>query len=441
MVAGGPWTFLWTGKLQSLKEAALGSRVSQNVDQKWNLGSKMCSDISRRTQIAKYAEGTKLQGRLTENALEMTCHAPKNFGDSITADHNVLNEECESRNSHRYAVLVQDLATTLEIWATQRTANTHLLARDGSSSHPGHGHQAPAWGPSSCAWRLSCAWPVFPWRVVVLVSRPVSSGCLALSAHPPRLPMLAHHSGAPGAWPSTLLQSPRRHLAALPGLLHPQPRPPRLPALQRLRPTPMMTGTLSSMHMASPRLPVALRPPSPSRPTPLELVGALATSAAAVCARPPSALCGGRSDVLSPVLCALSAGVASSCGFVCFSVGAGLLFRWRREADFGGLLRFLPPVLCGARLSLRVGSVLWGMSTAPLVFDVLLGDATLAYTCGAPCLARDCPGGFCPLSRGSCPLTPLLCEPSRASDLTLRASLAWAFVARFPRSRGVGLHV
>ena len=442
--------------------------------------------------------------------------------------------------------------------ATQRTANTHLLARDGSSSHPGHGHLAPAWGLSSCAWlpvcRLLCAWPVFPWRLVVLVSRPLSSspalrtrrGCpwwlttlvpqglglgvslltapavssvfgsqrifcpffwcsvpppclmsrgdelrqlagqltalaaledsiaLGLSrvmgtagsgrsaaptAAPQRLccaqrpsrqppPGLAlapvplrrcpnvHRGAVPApppacvarspslsrdwsrAWPSRaahqslllscaspaspalsmLLQSPRRHLATLPGLLHPQPRPPRLPALQRLRPTPMMTGTLSSMHVASPRLPVALRPPSPSRPTPLELVGAPATSAAAVCARPPSALCGGRSDVLSPVLCALSAGVASSCGFVCFSVGAGLLFRWRREANFGGLLRFLPPVLCGARLSLRVGSVLWGMSTAPLVFDVLLGDATLACTCGAPCLARDCPGGFCPLS-------------------------------------------
>ena len=34
-----------------------------------------------------------------------------NFGDLITADHPVLNEECESRNSHRYAVIVQDLAT------------------------------------------------------------------------------------------------------------------------------------------------------------------------------------------------------------------------------------------------------------------------------------------------------------------------------------------
>ena len=33
------------------------------------------------------------------------------FGDLITADHKVLNEEGESRNIHRYAVVVQDLAT------------------------------------------------------------------------------------------------------------------------------------------------------------------------------------------------------------------------------------------------------------------------------------------------------------------------------------------
>ena len=33
------------------------------------------------------------------------------FGDSITADHKVLSEGCESRNNHRYAVVVQDLAT------------------------------------------------------------------------------------------------------------------------------------------------------------------------------------------------------------------------------------------------------------------------------------------------------------------------------------------
>ena len=35
----------------------------------------------------------------------------ENFGDLITADHKVLGDNCESRNNHRYAVVVQDLAT------------------------------------------------------------------------------------------------------------------------------------------------------------------------------------------------------------------------------------------------------------------------------------------------------------------------------------------
>ena len=33
------------------------------------------------------------------------------LGDLITADHKVLSDNCESRNNHRYAVVVQDLAT------------------------------------------------------------------------------------------------------------------------------------------------------------------------------------------------------------------------------------------------------------------------------------------------------------------------------------------
>ena len=35
----------------------------------------------------------------------------ENFGDLITADHKVPSEESESRNNHRYAVVVPDLAT------------------------------------------------------------------------------------------------------------------------------------------------------------------------------------------------------------------------------------------------------------------------------------------------------------------------------------------
>ena len=33
------------------------------------------------------------------------------FGDMVTADHNVLDLECEFRNNHRHAIVVQDLAT------------------------------------------------------------------------------------------------------------------------------------------------------------------------------------------------------------------------------------------------------------------------------------------------------------------------------------------
>ena len=35
----------------------------------------------------------------------------ENVGDLITAKNKVLSESCESRNNHRYAIVVQDLAT------------------------------------------------------------------------------------------------------------------------------------------------------------------------------------------------------------------------------------------------------------------------------------------------------------------------------------------
>ena len=37
-------------------------------------------------------------------------HRAGNFGDMMTADHKVLFDECESRNGHRYALVVKDLA-------------------------------------------------------------------------------------------------------------------------------------------------------------------------------------------------------------------------------------------------------------------------------------------------------------------------------------------
>ena len=64
---------------------------------------------SLKTEIARSVRGPKLQEPLAEDALAEP--RAENFGDLITADHKVLSEGCESRNNHRYAIVVQDLAT------------------------------------------------------------------------------------------------------------------------------------------------------------------------------------------------------------------------------------------------------------------------------------------------------------------------------------------
>ena len=46
------------------------------------------------------------------------------FGDLITADHNFLNEGVESRNNHRYSVVVQELATQWIQSDPSKTKNT-----------------------------------------------------------------------------------------------------------------------------------------------------------------------------------------------------------------------------------------------------------------------------------------------------------------------------
>ena len=59
-------------------------------------------EICKRTKITR-APCRRRNGEAVRRAA--------NFGDLITADHKVLSDNCESRNNHRYAVVVQDLAT------------------------------------------------------------------------------------------------------------------------------------------------------------------------------------------------------------------------------------------------------------------------------------------------------------------------------------------
>ena len=67
--------------------------------------------ISLKTEIARSGNGPKLQEAPCRRRNGEAVPRVANFGDLITADHKVLSDNCESRNNHRYAVVVQDLAT------------------------------------------------------------------------------------------------------------------------------------------------------------------------------------------------------------------------------------------------------------------------------------------------------------------------------------------
>ena len=53
----------------------------------------------------------ELRGFRAEDALKFFIHLAVKSVDRISADHKILNEQGEPCNTHRYAVIVQDLAT------------------------------------------------------------------------------------------------------------------------------------------------------------------------------------------------------------------------------------------------------------------------------------------------------------------------------------------
>ena len=67
--------------------------------------------ISLKTEIAISARGQKFTRAPCRRRNGGAVPRAENVGDLMTADHKVLSDNCESRNNHRYAVVVQDLAT------------------------------------------------------------------------------------------------------------------------------------------------------------------------------------------------------------------------------------------------------------------------------------------------------------------------------------------
>ena len=73
--------------------------------------STVCIRTFRRTQNCNNCLKTKIIRSSCRRRAGTVVPRAEHFGDLITADHKVLSEESESRNDHRHAVVVQDLAT------------------------------------------------------------------------------------------------------------------------------------------------------------------------------------------------------------------------------------------------------------------------------------------------------------------------------------------
>ena len=88
-----------TAKLEFLQQQAVGGEY-QNLYQNTITKGPNC-EVCRRTQNYKGPCRTRISN---------TIPRAEKVGDLTTADHKVLKEECESRKSHRYVVIVPDSA-------------------------------------------------------------------------------------------------------------------------------------------------------------------------------------------------------------------------------------------------------------------------------------------------------------------------------------------
>ena len=96
------WRIIWRTQKSLCAHTCLKTQI-RNVLRKWcqNQGSTVFILTSQKTEIVKYACGPKWQGPPCRRRTGEPVPRAEKFGDLISADHKVLNEEGESRNNHR----------------------------------------------------------------------------------------------------------------------------------------------------------------------------------------------------------------------------------------------------------------------------------------------------------------------------------------------------
>ena len=113
--------------LQKFRENLVDDRVSEHIDSHSSSSHEPSLEPmpSRPADFGKHSvythfpkdrnceicERTKITRAPCRRRIGGAVARAEKFGDLITADHKVLSDNCESRNNHRYAIVVEDLAT------------------------------------------------------------------------------------------------------------------------------------------------------------------------------------------------------------------------------------------------------------------------------------------------------------------------------------------
>ena len=96
-----------------------GSHASSSHEASLEPTEKRCEDLGKHNVKTHFPKDRNCEICKRTKITRAPCRRRKGeavpradiFGDLITADRKVLSDNCESRNNHRYAVVVQDLAT------------------------------------------------------------------------------------------------------------------------------------------------------------------------------------------------------------------------------------------------------------------------------------------------------------------------------------------
>ena len=88
-----------------------GSHASSSHEASLEPTTKRREDLGKHSVYTHFPKDRNCEICKRTKITRAPCRRRVNYGDLITADHKVLSDNCESRNNHRYAVVVQDLAT------------------------------------------------------------------------------------------------------------------------------------------------------------------------------------------------------------------------------------------------------------------------------------------------------------------------------------------